>query len=133
MFEVLEHVPEPAQFLAQVLTDAEAPCVVFTTELFQGAPPHPDQWPYYAFQGGQHVSFYQARTLRFLGGRMGLTFQSIGGLHVLSRRALNEAVVRIATGRASYIISRYARRRLGSRTQSDHLLMLDTACRRDAR
>ena len=38
-FEVLEHVPDPLHFIADALDHANARTMVFSTELFEGAPP----------------------------------------------------------------------------------------------
>src|SRR5258706_1294471 len=48
-FEVLEHLVDPLGFLRQTLAATSTRTVIFTTELFEGSAPQPDQWWYYVF------------------------------------------------------------------------------------
>lgn len=123
--EVLEHLTDPAAFIEETLAAAGAQTLLFTTELYEGAPPDPAAWWYYTFATGQHIGFFQRRTLETLGARLGLQLASANGLHVLSKNAINEQVLGLATGRwASRIGPWWIRRRLGSKTVRDHQLML---------
>lgn len=123
--EVLEHLTDPVAFVEEKLTSSGAQSLLFTTELYRGAPPHPDTWWYYTFPTGQHIGFFQRRTLETLGAGLGLHFASANGLHVLSKTAVNERLLGLATGRwASRLAPWWIRRRLGSKTVSDHQLML---------
>lgn len=123
--EVFEHLTDPAAFIEETLAFSGAQTLVFTTELYEGTPPKPDAWWYYAFETGQHIGFFQRRTLETLGARLGLQFSSANGIHVFSRTAMNERLLRAVTGRwASRIAPWWIRRRLGSKTMSDHYLML---------
>ena len=123
--EVLEHLTDPAAFIAETLEAAGADTLLFTTELYQGPPPDPSVWWYYSFATGQHIGFFQRRTLEVLGARLGLQFASANGLHVLSRKPVNEGVLKWATGRSATRMGPWwIRRHLGSKTMSDHQLML---------
>lgn len=123
--EVLEHLTDPAAFIEETLTLSGAQTLVFTTELYEGSPPQPGAWWYYAFATGQHIGFFQRRTLEVLGARLGLQLASANGIHILARSAVNERLLRAVTGRwASRIAPWWIRRRLGSKTMSDHELML---------
>lgn len=123
--EVLEHLADPAAFIEEALAHSEADTLVFTTELYEGSPPQPDAWWYYAFPTGQHISFYQRRTLEVLGARLGLSLSSANGLHILSKEPVNERLLRLLTNRwASRVAPWWICRRLGSKTMSDHEFML---------
>jgi len=123
--EVMEHLADPVEFVRDVLAMAGADTFIFTTELYEGTPPAPDAWWYYAFQTGQHIGFFQRRTLEMLGSRLGLRLASANGLHVLSRRPINERALALVTGRImSKVAPWWVRRRLGSKTMADHQLML---------
>ena len=123
--EVFEHLTDPAAFIEETLAFSGAQTLVFTTELYEGLPPQPDAWWYYAFATGQHIGFFQRRTLETLGARLGLQFSSANGIHIFSKTAVNERLLRVVTGRwASRIAPWWIRRRLGSKTMSDHRLML---------
>jgi hypothetical protein len=123
--EVLEHLTDPAAFVEETLAAAGSQTLIFTTELYIGSPPHPDAWWYYTFGTGQHIGFFQRRTLEILGARLGLKLVSANGLHVLSKKPISERTLALATGRLAMRISPWwIRRRLGSKTMSDHQLML---------
>ena len=123
--EVLEHLTDPVAFVEETLRTAGAHTLLFTTELYEGVPPRPEDWWYYTLETGQHIGFFQRRTLETLAARLGLHFASANGLHVLSTSVVNEGVLRFSTGRwASRLGPSWVRRRLGSKTMSDHQLML---------
>lgn len=123
--EVFEHLTDPVSFIEETLAFSGAQTMVFSTVLYEGKPPQPDAWWYYAFATGQHIGFFQRRTLEVLGARLGLQFATANGIHVFSRAAVNERLLRAATGRwVSRVAPWWIRRRLGSKTISDHELML---------
>ena len=123
--EVLEHLTDPIAFVEETLTAAGAQTLVFTTELYQGEPPKPDAWWYYACETGQHIGFYQRRTLQTLGERLGLHFSSGGGIHVLSKMAVDERLLRLLTHRViAQIAPVWIRRQLGAKTLPDHKSIL---------
>lgn len=123
--EVLEHLTDPAAFIEETLALSGAHTLLFTTELYEGSPPQPDAWWYYAFATGQHIGFFKRRTLEALGARLGLQFASANGLHIFSKTAVNERLLRTVTGRwASRAAPWWIRRCLGSKTMGDHELML---------
>lgn len=123
--EVLEHLTDPAAFIEETLALSGAQTLLFTTELYEGTPPPPDAWWYYAFATGQHIGFFQRRTLEILAARLGLHFASANGLHIFSKRAVNQGMYQLATCRwVSPVAAWWARRSLGSKTMSDHQSLL---------
>lgn len=123
-FEVLEHVPDPIRHIEETFRSTSADTLLFSTELYAGPPPDPDQWPYYAFETGQHVCFYQRRTLLRIAERLGLKLLSSGSLHALTRRRLPMFVFRVLTHRwtgaaFSWVLPLFLR----SRTASDSALL----------
>ena len=122
--EVLEHVEDPLGFIAESLRLASCDTFIFTTGLFDGIPPAPDKWWYYSFETGQHISFFQRRTLQSIGAKLKLNLASANGIHVLSRDRFNEYVLKICTSRLSNIMASVARRRLGTRTMKDHEILV---------
>lgn len=123
--EVLEHLTDPAAFIEETLAYSGADTMVFTTELYEGPPPQPGAWWYYACSTGQHIGFFQLRTLESLAERLGLQFASANGIHVFSREAVNKRLLSMVTVRwATLVTPWWIRRRLGSKTMSDHQMML---------
>ena len=122
-FEVLEHVEDGVAFLRGLFERHGCRTLVLSTTTFDGALPGPD-WPYYAFETGQHIAFYQRRTLQMLAERTGVRHQVLrSGLHLFTDRALPDAFHRVER---SGVLSRWvawrvrrARRGL-SLTQADH-------------
>lgn len=118
--EVMEHAENPIGFIQEALTFAQADTLIFTTELFEGNLPHPDQWRYYSFETGQHIAFFQRRTLKVLAERLGLEISSNGWLHILSRKCMDERLLQMCTGRVAPLAAGWVRRHLASRMMSDH-------------
>lgn len=123
--EVLEHVTNPVSFIEEIFAYSGADTLLFTTELYEGDPPEPDSWWYYAFSTGQHIGFFQRRTLVAIADRLGLSFTSANGIHVLSKNKVNERLLTIITGRwISRIAPWWIRKHLGSKIMTDHYFML---------
>lgn len=96
-FEVLEHVPDPMQFIEETLSAAKSETLIFSTELFKGAAPAPGDWWYYAFETGQHISFFQYRTLEVIADRLKIEIYSNGSLHMLSRKKVSPLTFKALT------------------------------------
>lgn len=119
-FEVLEHVYEPFDFLAECMEHSEAGTVVFSTVLFDKEVPGKDWW-YYSFDSGQHISFYQARTLKALAKRLDANLYTRGTFHVLSKKRLNGIkVFLLQNALTRRLLTRLLRGWLRSKTLQDH-------------
>lgn len=123
-FEVLEHVENPHEFVLTALAAANADTLVFTTELYAGAPPSPADWWYYSLETGQHIAFYRRDTLVQLAERLGMHFHTSRGLHMLSKRPLPVRRIDLALGRLNPLLAWVAARARGSKTMADHDLMV---------
>ena len=84
-FEVLEHLPRPAEALAEMAEISDN--VLASTLLLPEPAPALGEWWYYALEGGQHVSLYSRRSLRVLSEQLGMFVASNRGrsLHLLTR------------------------------------------------
>jgi hypothetical protein len=124
-FEVLEHVSDPLKFIGDSLKESQSSTMIFSTELFVDTPPRPNAWQYYAFATGQHISFYQKRTLQVLAQKLSLNFYSSKGLHIITDRVIkNQTMFDVMTGIASHFFVRYVQKKLGSKTQQDYDCMM---------
>lgn len=123
-FEVLEHVYDPCAFLRDIIERAGTRTILFSTLLFQGPPPDPKTWWYYAFETGQHITFYQKKTLAHVANTLGLHFLTNGSnLHMMTDRPVSPLVFRLLAGRIGYLLADVARVGLASRRDSDHALL----------
>jgi hypothetical protein len=118
-FEVLEHVHNPLVFIDKALSESGTKTLIFSTELYEGLPPQDDWW-YYSFNTGQHISFYQKKTFRCIADKMGLNFYTNGNFHMLTSKTVNPYIYKIITGRFSNALSRIISRNVKSKTFSDH-------------
>lgn len=124
-FEVLEHVHDPLAFIAETMSNFGSRTLIFSTELYQGPPPAMDWW-YYAFNTGQHISFYQPKTFQYIAEKLGLQFYSAHGLHMLTERKLSNWRFNLLTSRLAYLAILYVRRRMPSKTMADHYMMMNS-------
>jgi hypothetical protein len=124
-FEVLEHVTDPVQFVRDTLFEAKTKTIVFSTVLYDGAPPALDWW-YYAFQTGQHIGFFQKRTLELIGQKLNLTFTSHNKIHILSDKTYDTKLLKILMGNIlSRLSALWVRFKLGSKTEADSKLLTE--------
>ncbi len=87
-FEVVEHFLNPREEFERILSIGDA--VLFSTLLISNPPPSPNQWDYYAFEGGQHIALYSIDTLRYLAKQFSLHLYSNGvNLHLLTKRPID--------------------------------------------
>lgn len=123
--EVMEHVPDPIEFINEVFAKATPESMVFTTRVYSGNGAPPANWDYYSFETGQHIGFYRRSTLNAIATRLGLKFHSSNGIHIFTKRRLSKLMFGFSTSMLTALpLSLYARYRLGSKTYSDNQIML---------
>jgi hypothetical protein len=124
-FEVLEHIVDPIGFISNAFEETGADALIFTTTLFSGSPPRPDEWWYYAFDTGQHISFYQAKTLNTISEQLGMKFVSNSGIHIFCTANLFKRLSRyFKTSLIRQFVRYKCSRVLKSKTMTDHFLVL---------
>lgn len=123
-FEVMEHVHDPLSFLRGMVDQFQTRTIIFSTTLFEGAPPQPGRWWYYALETGQHISFYQRKTLQTIAEKLGMRLLSHGWFHMLTDHNIGSSVFSLLSGRIGAILSYYVRMRMGSKVMPDHDFLL---------
>jgi hypothetical protein len=112
-FEVFEHLPDPLAEIEKMLHYSKN--LLFSTLLIPKPCPMPLEWPYFALETGQHISFYSLESLRIIAEKSGLFLHSTGGyLHLLTREKISSARFRFLTNKAVWELLRgfYARKSL---------------------
>ncbi len=90
-FEVLEHLENPRQFLEEIFNRYNCKTLIFSTLTFSDRIPSRD-WHYYSFETGQHITFYQPRTLALLAEMVGTKYYMIGpDIHMMTDIPLSQA------------------------------------------
>ena len=121
-FEVMEHLQDPVGFISETLGMAKTRTLVFSTELFENAPPAPDIWWYYTFETGQHISFYQLRTLKVIGMKLGLKCYSNGTIHILTDKGISWSERRLlASSKLRRVLSWIPRSLMVPKMMEDHV------------
>lgn len=114
-FEVLEHLVDPKDFFRQILGEMKPKLLLVGTELF--AEPVNPAWYYFYFPTGQHIAFYQPKTLDWLAEQYGYRRISSGGLHLFVRPSMAAAKLRWALHFGARLYSLF---RFRSRVAGDH-------------
>ncbi|WP_258864642.1 class I SAM-dependent methyltransferase [Helicobacter sp. MIT 99-10781] len=124
-FEVFEHLPNPLEEIESMLSCA--PNLLFSTELLPSFIPKSsgqNAWWYYGFAHGQHISFYSRESLEFIAKKRGLYFYSYGDLHLFTTKKINPLAFKLVIKLAGRGLFLWVKKRLGSKTMSDHLALL---------
>lgn len=123
-FEVLEHIENPVEFIKNAMIEFDSDTLIFSTVLYQGSPPNPNDWWYYGFASGQHIGFFQRKTLQFIGQRLNLRLSSANNIHVLSRTTISETLLKtISSPIFSRLFVNAIQLHLGSKTAGDQTFM----------
>lgn len=86
--EVLEHVENPFEFTRGIADQYCCKTIVISTLTYSGSIPV-DNWWYYSFESGQHISFYQPKTLLQLACKMGCDYLMLSpGLHLITDKKI---------------------------------------------
>jgi hypothetical protein len=87
-FECFEHFANPLEEIEKMLQISTN--IIFSTRVFQGVPPKPNDWWYYSLDSGQHISFYSTKTLKHLADKFSLHLNSDNkAFHMLSKEKHN--------------------------------------------
>lgn len=80
--EVLEHCPNPIEFLRECIEATGTSALVFSQELHTGG--DDSEWWYLSPVTGQHVAFYTEKTLSFIADQLAMSYSRVAGLHMFA-------------------------------------------------
>jgi len=123
--EVLEHLEDPLGFCRDALESSGAETMIFSTCLYDGTVPDPKQWSYYSLETGQHIGFFQRRTLEYIASQLSSFYYGFGDMHVISRRPLNRVWMKFAFSRLRNLFTWYVRRKMEGLVTKDHQSMVE--------
>ena len=129
-FEVFEHIPDPRHYLEKMFARYGCRTLIFSTELYANPVPSADWW-YLAKEGGQHITFYSARTLEALARVSNCRYVAMGcDFHMITDRSLSRLDIKVLGDNwiREVVAAYYRHKRRGmSRTWADHLEMCQRA------
>jgi hypothetical protein len=117
-FEVFEHLVNPVNELEKMLKISKS--IVFSTELIPESLSKPDEWWYYAFEHGQHISFYSKKTLEKLAGKFNLQFYSYKNLFLFTDKKFSRIVFNSVMSLNKIGLFMFVKKVLKSKTMEDH-------------
>ncbi len=121
-FECLEHFVDPCKEIETML--AITPHIIFTTDFVPNPIPAPHAWWYYACEQGQHIAFYRKKTFDYIAQRYGLSFYSHWGIHLLTRKHINQRYFDMLIEWCNRGLFYVVKRNMKSRTIDDRALCL---------
>ena len=93
-FECFEHFTNPIQEIEKMLSMSCS--ILFSTETFTDGTPNPDNWKYYYFSHGQHISLFSLDSLRYIAQKYDMHLYTNGkSFHLLTHRSLNNIIFNI--------------------------------------
>jgi hypothetical protein len=93
LIECFEHFTNPIEEIDKIFK--MSPNLLFTTETLPTLPPQPNQWWYYGLEHGQHISFYQQKTLSFLAKKFNKYYFSYNNIHVFTDKKINPFYIKL--------------------------------------
>ncbi len=88
-FEVFEHINNPVEFVSNAFAKYNCKTMIFSTLLFDGDVP-PKDWWYYSFDYGQHITFYQQKTLKLLADKFNCKYYRLNhDFHLITDKKIN--------------------------------------------
>jgi hypothetical protein len=116
-FECFEHLPNPIEEIEKMLTISKN--VFFSTRLLPAETPN-DEWEYYGFDHGQHISFYSKKTLEFIAKKNNLFFYTNNdNLHMFTNKKINKLLFNIILLSTKLQIDIFFKKMLKSKTTQD--------------
>ena len=122
-FEIFEHMIDPHEELEKILKYSDN--IIFSTVL-SGDHVQDQNWWYYGFNHGQHVSIYSEKSLKLLGSKFGLNFYTNGSnFHMFTKKRLSNFFFKLMIKLAKYGLYNFIKFNLTSKTDSDAQFLIN--------
>jgi 2-polyprenyl-3-methyl-5-hydroxy-6-metoxy-1,4-benzoquinol methylase len=108
-FEVVEHLEKPMDFFEKLFKMTSN--VLFSTILIPDVQYLPTQWYYYSLETGQHISFYNMQTLRFIAKQFNRKLFSNGQVHLLTDKNISRLHFKLLTSPKLWLFMKWWYRR----------------------
>lgn len=118
--EVMEHLIDPVEFVVEALKMAQSNTFIFTTELYHGEPPRPEQWSYYSLSTGQHISFFTNKALTVLSERLEMNYHYLAGMHIFTRQRMSPMKLKLFSKKAMPLMLKILTGKMKGRSLEDH-------------
>lgn len=117
LFECFEHFADPIIELESLVKLSNN--IIFSTEIVSIPAPKPNEWWYYGFEHGQHISFYTKPSLEYIAKKYGFHFCSSGSLHFLTKKKIPLWLIFLLKF-TRFDIQNFFLKSLKSKTMEDH-------------
>ena len=118
VFECFEHFVDPMLEIKKLLGISKN--ILFSTEIFPFKAPDPEQWSYYAYSHGQHISFYSKKTLQTIAKKFNLNLYSNDkSFHLLTPKKLNNGHFKLLLILSIIGLSSFIKITMQSKTHTD--------------
>jgi hypothetical protein len=140
-FEVLEHTLNPLEFLKQERSKFVFDALCFSANCFDPNNIPSMDWWYWAFESGQHISFFSRDTLEWLAEKLGLKLSWVeGDLFIMASEArleilqfMRKSLLERVLNRATRLARRGQEVNRRSLAFDDHLTMVESLKREFAK
>lgn len=120
-FEAFEHFQNPVEEIENMLTYSSS--ILFSTDLLPVSPPIPDEWWYYGLDHGQHISFYNVKTLKYIADKYDLILYTNGqNIHLFTKNKISRFLFKNIIKLSNRGLSNFLKKRFKSKTLDDHKL-----------
>ena len=117
-FESFEHFVNPLLEIEKMLKILNN--ILFSTELISDNTPMPDAWWYYGLEHGQHISFFNVKTLEYIAKKYDLNLYTNGRTtHLLTNKNLNSILFKLVLKMSRFGLFDMVKMFLKSKTETD--------------
>ena len=88
IFEAIEHFYNPLLEIEKILKISKN--IFFSTQIIPSPTPKPEEWDYYGFEHGQHISFFTKKTFSIIAKKNNLNYYCLNNnLHLITETNIN--------------------------------------------